>query len=209
MYALIYRIFCAVRDVYSVGIKLETYCKKNNTIFFYMVHFWLFYSSLSLFLQDIPHVTFSIACFRQEGEVKRSSTNTKCTWGPHWQLRGTRCAPLWLLRKQTQMLSLPSHSHALSLFLSLSLSHCCRAGRLLSHLHMFRQFCAAWKWFADRSVNTPSIRDFYERNVARSCTLYLCLSISLSLSHWQHLSACATKASFNAHLLKVQERRGE
>lgn len=70
------------------------------------------------------------------------------------------------------------------------------------HLHMFRQF---WAGPAKNDLligagcpATPSIRDFYERNVVEGAgagaggpTPFPCQ---------KHHCACATKASFNAHL---------
>lgn len=77
------------------------------------------------------------------------------------------------------------------------------------HLHMFRQFCAEslrkMIWRSLAAPDTPSIRDFYERNVVEVLPRPVEVPFALpfaAIFPWKQklFCACATKASFNAHL---------
>lgn len=105
---------------------------------------------------------------------------------------------------RSPLLSLP-----LSLSLSVALPYSRQAAFSSAYVSAILRGLKMICWsLCEHSINSWFLRAQC-RPLLHSLPLSLGLSIylSLSLSHWRHLSACATKASFNAHLLKVQEGR--
>lgn len=205
-------ILCAGRDALSFSIKLAypstllgTVKNDRNKV---CILFWLLYACLSLSAGYSTRRVFTCSVF---GRKTKSSANQQTSSAPegltgNWEgLAPLHCGCSGSKHKcyRTPLLSLhPSLS--LSVALSYSRQAAFSSAYVSAILRGLKMIC--WS-LCEHSINSWFLRAQC-RPLLHSLPLSLCLSVSLSLSHWRHLSACATKASFNAHLLKVQERRG-